>query len=59
MAGQRLSMRKTRELLRQKWCLGRSHREMARSLSQSVGAIHAMLRRASAAGLGRLVARQK
>lgn len=52
-------MRKTRELLRQKWCLGRSHREMARSLSQSVGAIHAMLRRASAAGLGRLVARQK
>ena len=51
MAGQRLSMRKTREILRQKWCLGRSHREVARSLGQSVGAIHATLRRATAAGL--------
>jgi len=44
-------MRKTREILRQKWCLGRSHREVARSLGQSVGAIHATLRRAEAAGL--------
>ena len=32
MAGQRLSMRKAREILRQKWCLGRSHRAVARSL---------------------------
>jgi transposase len=44
-------MRKTREILRQKWCLGRSHREVARSLGQSVGAIHATLRRAREAGL--------
>jgi transposase len=44
-------MRKTREILRQKWCLGRSHREVARSLGRSVGAIHATLRRARAAGL--------
>ena len=44
MAGQRLSMRKTREILRQKWCLGRSHREVARSLGKSVGAISATLR---------------
>ena len=33
MATKRLSMRKTREILRQKWALGRSHREVARSLS--------------------------
>ena len=51
MAGQRLSMRKTREILRQKWCLGRSHREVARSLGKSVGAISATLTRATAAGL--------
>jgi transposase len=44
-------MRKTREILRQKWCLGHSHREVARSLGQSVGAIHATLRRATDAGL--------
>jgi transposase len=44
-------MRKTREILRQKWCLGRSHREVARSLGKSVGAIHATLRRATMAGL--------
>ena len=30
MATERLSMRKTREILRQKWALGRSHREVAR-----------------------------
>jgi hypothetical protein len=44
-------MRKTREILRQKWCLGRSHREVARSLGKSVGAIHATLTRGKAAGL--------
>jgi transposase len=44
-------MRKTREILRQKWCLGHSHREVARSLGQSVGSVHATLRRATAAGL--------
>jgi len=51
VAGQRLSMRKTREILRQKWCLGRSHREVARSLGKSVGAISATLARATEAGL--------
>jgi len=35
VAGQRLSMRKTREILRQKWCLGWSHREVARSLARA------------------------
>jgi transposase len=44
-------MRKTREILRQKWCLGRSHREVARSLGKSLGAIRLTLRRATAAGL--------
>lgn len=31
MASQKLSMRKTREILRQKWALQRSHREVAAS----------------------------
>jgi DNA replication protein DnaC len=44
-------MRKTREILRQKWCLGRSHREVARSLGKSLGAISATLARATKAGL--------
>ena len=44
-------MRKTREILRQKWCLGRSHREVARSLGKSVGVISATLTRATKAGL--------
>ncbi len=51
MAGSRLSMRKTREILRQKWALGRTHREVARSLGVSVGAISGAVRRADAAGL--------
>ena len=44
-------MRKTREILRQKWGLGRSHREVARSLGVSLGAVSATLTRATAAGL--------
>jgi len=44
-------MRKTREILRQKWCLGRSHREVARSLGKSLGAISATLTRAATAEL--------
>lgn len=51
MAGRRLSMRRLREILRQKWALGRSHREVAGSLSVSVGAVSAALSRAQAAGL--------
>src|SRR2546429_144735 len=37
MATERLSMRKTREILRQKLLLGRSHREVADSLGVSAG----------------------
>jgi transposase len=51
MAGRRLSMRQTREILRQKWALGRSHREVAQSLSVSTGAISTALARARAVGL--------
>ncbi len=51
MAGTRLSMRKTKEILRQKWLLGRSHREVVRSLGVSTGAVSGALRRAEEAGL--------
>lgn len=44
-------MRKTREILRQKWELGRSHREVARSAGLSAGAVGATLERAKSAGL--------
>ncbi len=44
-------MRRTREILRQKWALKRSHREVARSLGVSTGAISAALARARAAEL--------
>jgi hypothetical protein len=33
MATERLSMRQIREILRQKWVLGRPHREVAESLA--------------------------
>jgi transposase len=45
-------MHKTREILRQKWCQGRSHREVARSQGVSVGMVAATVRRAEEAGLG-------
>lgn len=51
MAGRRLSMRRIREILRQKWALGRSHREVAQSLGVSTGVVSAALARARAAGL--------
>ena len=51
MATERLSMRKTREILRQKLELGRSHREVAASVGLSVGAVSATLVRAAAAKL--------
>ena len=44
-------MRRTREILRQKWLLGRSHRAVARSLGVSVGKVSSTLARAQAAGL--------
>ncbi len=46
MATERLSMHKTREILRQKWILGRSHREVARSLGVSFGAVATVMGRA-------------
>src|SRR2546427_10636305 len=51
MATERLSMRKIREILRHKWALGRSHRDVAASLSVSVGAVSAAEQRARQAGL--------
>jgi transposase len=44
-------MRKTREILRQKWELSRTHREIAASVGQSLGAVATTLGRARAAGL--------
>jgi transposase len=51
MATERLSMRKLREILRQKWTLGCSHRAVAGSLHVSVGVVASVLRRAARAGL--------
>src|SRR5881398_3958451 len=51
MATERLSMRQTREILRQKWRLGRTHREVAQSLRISSGAVGTTVLRARAAGL--------
>src|SRR5207249_2204792 len=51
MATERLSMRQTREILRQKWGLGRTHREVAQSLRISTGAVGATVLRARAAWL--------
>jgi hypothetical protein len=51
MATERLPMRHTREILRLKWGLKRSHREAARSLGISAGAVASVLSRATAIGL--------
>ena len=51
MATERLPMRHIREILRLKWGLKRSHRETARSLGISPGAVASVLSRASAIGL--------
>lgn len=51
MSTERLSMRKTKEILRHKWQLGRSHREIAKSLQVSVGAVGTTAARAQEAGL--------
>lgn len=51
MATERLSMRHTREIPRQKWALGRTHREVAQSLGISSGAVGTTMLRAQAAGL--------
>lgn len=51
MATERLSMRQIREILRQKWLLGCSHRQVTASLRVSLGTVTAVLRRATHAGL--------
>ena len=51
MATERLSMRKTKEILRQKWQLNRSHRAIGKSVGVSAGAVAAVLRRAGDAGI--------
>ncbi len=51
MATERLSMRKLREILRHKWALGRSHRDVAASLGVSVGAVSAAEQRGRCAEL--------
>jgi transposase len=51
MATERLSMRHTREILRQKLTLGRSHRAIGQSLGLSHGVVGTTALRARAAGL--------
>ena len=51
MATKRTSMRNVREILRMKWLLRRSHRETAKSLGISPGAVGSVLARAKAKGL--------
>jgi hypothetical protein len=47
MATKRLTMSKTKEILRHKWVLGRGHREGALSLGVSAGLVGGALARAS------------
>jgi transposase len=51
MATERLSMRQIREILRQKWVLGRPHRHVAESLGIGLGTVSVVLERATQAGL--------
>jgi transposase len=51
MAKERLSMRKTREILREKWEVGLSHRKVMQSLGVSLGMVSNTVARAQAAGL--------
>jgi transposase len=51
MPTERLSMRSSREIIRQKWQLGRAHRAIAESVGVSLGAVSLALRRATDAGL--------
>ena len=51
MATERLLMRHVREILRLKWVVGLRHREVARSVGLSPGAVGKTLSRAQAAGL--------
>ena len=51
MATERLPMRQIREILRQKWVLARSHRQVAESLRIGLGTVSVVLERVQQAGL--------
>ena len=51
MATERLPMRQSREILRLKWTLQRSHRETARSVGVSAGGVASVVSRATHKGL--------
>ena len=51
MATERLSMRKTREILRLKWVLGRSHREIRQATGAGLATVSETAQRAAAAKL--------
>lgn len=51
MATERLPMRKTKEILRQKWLQGRRHRQIARALGVGVGTVSSVVVRAAEAEL--------
>jgi transposase len=51
MAAERLSMRQVKEILRQKWVLSRSHREIGASVGVSAGSVGKAVSRATRAGL--------
>jgi transposase len=51
MPTERLSMRNTREILRQKWLLKRGHRAVCASVGVSMGAVSQALKRAAGAKL--------
>ena len=52
MSTERVLMRKIREILRQRWDQGRSHRKVARSLGLGVATVWTTEQRAMVAGLG-------
>jgi hypothetical protein len=54
MATERLSMTKTREILRQKWKLELSYREIGLSVGSAVGAVWLAVKRATAGAEGLL-----
>jgi hypothetical protein len=51
VATERLSMRKTKEILRQKWALKQTHRAIAKNVGVSAGAVGSAIARATEAGL--------
>ncbi|MCL2824574.1 MAG: IS21 family transposase [Polyangiaceae bacterium] len=51
MAAERIKMRNIREILRQKWLLDRSHREIAQSVGVGAASVSSVVSRALAAGI--------